>query len=95
MGRIAGSRSGSKLSWLRSICVAAAVLAAEADFHPLRARGAFGADLADQRGHLVQLAGADDQVDVRGPLEDDPLVFLRHAAQDADHFVADARAWRF
>ena len=40
VGRIAGSRSGSKLSWLRSICVAAAVLAAEADFHPLRARRA-------------------------------------------------------
>ena len=67
--------------------LAAAVLAAEADFHPLRARRAFGANLAHERRHLVQLAGPDDEIDVRRPLEDDALVLLRHAAQDADDFV--------
>ena len=41
--------------------VAVAVFAAEADFHPLRARRAFGANFANERGHLVQLAGADDR----------------------------------
>ena len=35
----------------------------------------------------MQLAGADDQVDVRGALEDEPLIFLGHAAEDADDFA--------
>ena len=73
---------------------AAAVFAAEADFHPLRARRAFCADFANERGHLVELAGADDEIDVRGALEDDALILLGHAAEDADDLVRDVRAWR-
>jgi hypothetical protein len=64
--------------------VAAAFLAAEADFHPLAASRP---NLADQRGHLVQLPRPDDQIDVRRPLEDEPLILLSHAAQNADYFI--------
>ena len=35
----------------------------------------------------MQLPGADDQVDVRRPLEDQLLIFLGHAAEDADDLV--------
>ncbi len=43
--------------------------------------------LADQLGHLVQLPGADHQIDVGCPLEYGPLVVLRHAANHANHLV--------
>ena len=49
--------------------------------------GAFCANFANEGGHLVQLAGADDQVDIRGSFENDALIFLGHAAEDADDFV--------
>ena len=67
-------------------------LRSEADFQLLPAAGG---DLRDQRGHLVQLAGADDQVDVRRPLEDQLLVLLGHAAEHADDLVRDARCLAF
>ena len=66
---------------------AVAVLAAEADFHALGTRRAFCADFAYERGHLVQLAGADDQINIRGAFEDDALVVLRHAAEDANYRI--------
>ena len=46
----------------------------------------------NQPGHLMQLAGTDDQIDIRRPLENQLLVFLGHAAQHADDLVADAFA---
>jgi hypothetical protein len=61
-----------------------AVFATEADFHFLSATGF---DVGDQIGNLMQLARADDQIDVRRTLENHPLIFLSHAAQDADDFV--------
>src|SRR4051812_43678783 len=67
--------------------VASAIFSAEAYFHPLCANGAFGAQLADERGNLVELAGAHDQVDVRSPFENEALVFLSHAAEDANDFA--------
>ena len=86
VGRIAGSRSGSKLSWLRSICSRLPSLRPRlTSIRCVRAR--LGANLAHQRRHLVQLAGPDDQVDVRRPLENEPLILLGHAAEDADDFA--------
>ena len=41
-------------------------------------------DLLDQLRQPGELAGAADDVDVRGAVEDQLLVFLRHAAQHAD-----------
>ena len=52
------------------------------------APAAAGSDLLDAAAALpMSWPGADDQVDVRSPLENQLLVLLRHAAQDADHLV--------
>ena len=64
--------------------VAAAGLAIEAYFQPLPAAGG---DFFQQPRHLVQLTGADDQIDVRRPLEDQLLILLCHAAQHADDLM--------
>ena len=45
------------------------------------------ANLGDQLRHLVQLAWTYDQIDVRGPPENQSLIFLSHAAQHADDLV--------
>ena len=62
----------------------AAVLATEAHFHP---RTAAGTNLTHDPGHLVQLPRADHEIDIGGTLENQPLILLRHAAQDANHFA--------
>ena len=69
--------------------LAAAGFAIEAHFQPrLRLAGnSFGGDFFQQPRHLVQLPGADDQIDKRRSLENQPLIFLRHAAQHADDFL--------
>jgi hypothetical protein len=66
---------------------AVAVFAAEADFHSLSARGTFGSDFANERGHLMELAGADDEINVRSAFENDALMVLGHAAEDADYRI--------
>ncbi len=48
------------------------------------------AALGDQAGDFGQLPGADDQVDVGSPLEDQLLVLLGHAAHYADHLLRPA-----
>ena len=35
----------------------------------------------------MQLPRPDDQIDIRRPLEHEPLIFLRHAAEHADDLV--------
>jgi hypothetical protein len=66
---------------------AAATFSIEAHF---QARAAAGGDFFQQPRHLMQLARTNDQVDVRRPLEDQLLIFLRHTTQHADDFM-----WRF
>src|SRR5262245_14178229 len=61
--------------------VAAGGLAIEADLH---ARPAAGGDFLDQPRNLMQLSRSDDQIDIRGAFEDKPLIFLGHAADDAN-----------
>ena len=78
---MAGSRSGIEGLVAALDLVEGAVLAAEADGH-LRAFA--GGDFVDQIGNAGELAGADDQIDIGGPAEDELLVLLGHAAHDAD-----------
>ena len=91
VGRIVGSRSGSKLSWLRST---------SSRLPSLRPRltsicgPAPAAIFSISSGTWCKLAGADDQIDVRRPLEDELLILLGHAADDADDLVRVAAAWR-
>ena len=68
---------------LEALChsVAAAGGAIEADLDPGRAAGE---DLLDDPWHAVELPGADDEVDPRGPGANQLLIFLGHAAEDAD-----------
>ncbi len=61
-----------------------AVTAAQADGQLLAAAGP---RRLDQLRRLLQLAGADDQIDIRGSFEDLPLVLLSHAAQHANDFL--------
>ena len=43
--------------------------------------------MIEQRRQLAELAGADDEIDMRGPAEDGCLVLLGHAADDADNQI--------
>ena len=61
--------------------LAAAPLAVEAH---LQLRTAASKNSIDEPGHLVQLPGADDEVDPRRPRSHERLVLLGHAAEDAD-----------
>lgn len=61
-----------------------AVFAAEGDGNGVTA-GLTG--FVDHAWDFGELARADDDVDVRGALEDFLLVFLSHAAEDADDLV--------
>ena len=63
------------------------------DFHaravpPTQADGQFPfavhAGVVDQRGNLRKLPGAHDQIHVRGPVKNQRLIFLGHAAHHAD-----------
>ncbi len=47
-------------------------------------RPAAGGDLFDQRRQLRQLAGAHDEIDVRGAAEDFVPILLGHAAEHGD-----------
>lgn len=44
------------------------------------------AGLADECGDFGELPGTDDDIDVWGFLKDEVLIFLGHAADDADDF---------